>query len=261
MKRTLFLLCALYGLNLNAQVPTCVRDSSIIASGALLSPAPYSPSAPYYNLNDACIDHFYTQSVTVNVPDNFQSIPVTKVSIATTGAISDMPVGLTYACDPPNCEFPAKSLGCIVLYGTPTSANAAPDTFDLGITATVYTALGPIQLQFPGQVAPGSHYYLALKTADCLAGTYDAGNQLSMLANAPNPFTGQTQISAESLVSGDFQFVVYDMLGHRVHTQTLRITVGHNDFTFDAGSLPRGTYYYTLGNNNGVATRRLVIGE
>ncbi len=262
MKGTLPLLFALLcALSVAAQAPNCVRDSSIIASGALLSPAPYTPTEPFYNLKDACIDHPYNQSVTINVPDAFQGIPVTKVSVATSGAISDMPAGLTYACDPPNCVFPAKSLGCIVLYGTPTSANIAPDTFDLGITATVTTAFGDIPLTFPGQVAPGSHYYLALKSPACLVGTYERGSQFTMLKNVPNPFNNQTVITAESLNAGDFQFEVFDLLGQRVYNQTLRLEVGLNQFTFDAGQLSNGSYFYTLSNRDGKAARRMVIAK
>jgi len=262
MKKTLPVLFALFcALSLSAQAPMCMRDSVIYGTDSLLWPLPYTPSAPNYNLNDACINQPYNQSVTVNVPSSFQNIPVTKVSIATTGAISDMPAGLTYACDPPNCEFAANSLGCIILYGTPTTANMAPDTFDLGITATVFTALGPIALQFPGQVAPGSHFYLALKTPECLVGNYDLGNQFTLLKNAPNPFGDQTLITAESLVAGDFQFEVFDLLGQRVHLQKLRLEIGLNEFTFDAGDLANGAYFYTLSNRDGKAVRRMVIAK
>lgn len=260
MKSTLSLLCALLcALSVAAQAPVCVRDSSIIASGELLAPAPYSPDAPDYNLNDACIDHPYNQSVTVNVPTDFQGIPVTSVSIATSGAISDLPIGITYACDPPNCVFAAGSLGCIVLYGTPTNANIAPDTFDLGITAAVATPFGSIPVTFPGTLAPGSHYYLALKSPECLVGTYDLGHQFTLLKNAPNPFSTQTLITAESQVAGEFQFEVFDLLGQQKHTQTLRLEIGRNEFTFDAGDLANGAYFYTLGNRDGKAARRMVI--
>lgn len=262
MKRTLPLLFALLcALSAAAQVPTCVRDSSVIQSGALLAPAPYTEQAPDYNLADACIDHPYNQSVTVNVPTTFQGIPITTVSIATTGAISDLPIGLTYACDPPNCVFAAGSLGCIVIYGTPTSANPAPDTSDLGITATVNTPFGGLPVQFPGQLAPGSHYYLAVKTAECLVGTYDLGGQFTLLKNAPNPFSSQTVIIAESQVADEFFFEVFDMLGQRVHQQTLRMEVGRNEFTFEAGNLANGAYFYTLSNKNGKAVRQLMVAK
>jgi hypothetical protein len=260
MLKSLPLFFALFcALSVAAQAPVCIRDSSIIATGALLSPAPYTETDPSYNLKDACIDNFYSQSVTVNVPTSFQGIPVTQVSIATTNAISDLPIGITYSCDPPNCVFPAGSLGCIQLYGTPTDVNPAPDTADLGITATVTTPFGGIPVVFPGQVAPGSHYYLALKPSSCLVGNYDLGNQFTLLKNVPNPFGSQTMITAESQVAGDFQFEVFDLLGQRVHAQTIHLEFGLNEFTFDASTLANGAYFYALSNRDGKAVRRMVI--
>jgi hypothetical protein len=260
MKKFLTLLCALFVASVAfAQVPACVRDSSLIASGDLLSPAPYSETEPFYNLNDACIGVAYNQSVTVNVPTSFQSIPISNVTAATMGAVSNLPAGLTYACDPPNCVFPAGTLGCIVLYGTPTPNNTAPDTLDLGITATVNTAFGGIPVTFPGQLAPGSHYYLALKTAACLVGNSDINTPFTAVKNAPNPFGNQTVITVESLSAGDFQFEVFDVLGQRVHAEWLSIAAGKNEFTFEVGNLPNGSYTYTLGNRDGRAARRMVI--
>lgn len=261
MKKTLpFLFALMCTLPISAQAPDCVRDSSIIATGALLSPAPYTDDAPNYNLADACINQFYTQSVTVNVPTSFQGIPITTVSLATTGAVSNLPIGVTYACDPPNCVFDAGSLGCIVLYGTPTSANAAPDTLDLGITATVNTPFGGLPVQFPGQLAPGSHYYLRLyEEGQCMVGTFDTGSQIAQLNNVPNPFNGQTIIVAESLVAGTFQFEVLNLLGQKVHSRNLRLESGRNEFYFDASQLQKGGYIYTLSNRNGRAVRRMIV--
>lgn len=260
MKKILPVLCALFcAFSLSAQAPMCKRDSTILGTDSLLWPVPYTTAAPNYNLNDACIDHAYNQSVTINVPSSFQGLPITNVNIPTTNGISDLPAGLTYACDPPNCVFLPGTLGCIVIYGTPTTANMAPDTFDLGITANVVVFGQPIPVQFPGNIAPGSHYYLALKTSDCLVGNYDLGNQFTLLSNAPNPFGDQTVITAESLVAGDFLFEAFDLLGQRVHMQSLRLEIGRNNFTFDAGNLANGAYFYSLSNRDGKAVRRMVI--
>jgi len=263
MKSTLSLLCAtLCAFSLAAQAPNCVRDSSILLTGALFSPAPWDTTTKQYNLNVATIGQPYNQSVTINIPLAFENIPLINVSVATTGAVTNLPVGLTYACDPPNCVFPAGSLACIVIYGTPTDANMAPDTFDLGISTIVKTILFDLPLNFPNTGLPNQpelHYYLVLKGEQGQIGTYDVGSQFTALKNAPNPFSGQTLITAESLVAGEFQFEVFDLLGLRVHTQTLRLEVGLNEFTFEANNLPNGTYFYTLGNREGRAARRMVI--
>lgn len=252
------MLCA---LSLAAQAPNCVRDSTILVTGALFAPAPWDTAKMEYNLKVATIGQPYSQSVTINIPLAFEGIPLINVSVATTGAVSNLPIGLTYACDPPNCVFPAGSLACIVLYGTPSAANMAPDTFDLGISAIVKTVLFDLPLNFPNTGLPNvpeQHYYLILNSTSP-SGTHDFGSQFSALKNAPNPFNGQTLITTESLVAGEFQFEVFDLLGLRVHTQTVRLEVGLNEFSFEAGNLANGTYFYTLGNREGRATRRFVV--
>lgn len=260
MEKTLTLLFALFcALSLAAQSPTCMRDSIIVGTDSVLWPLPYTPAAPNYNLNEACINHPYNQSVSINVPDSYMGFPVTNVNIATSNAISNLPVGLTYNCDPPNCVFNANTLGCILLYGTPTNANMAPDTLDLGIMTSVSTAFGVAIITLPGQLEPGSHYYLILKTPECLTGSYDFGNQFTLLKNTPNPFGNQTLITAESLVAGDFQFEVFDFFGRRLYEQKLRLEIGHNEFPFDAGELANGAYFYTLGNRDGKASQRMIV--
>jgi Secretion system C-terminal sorting domain len=258
MKKSLPLLFVLAFASASfAQV--CMRDSSIIQSGALLSPPYWDTVTMQYNLMDACINHAYNQSVTVNVPNSFQNIPITSVQIATSGAVTNLPAGLTYSCDPPNCLFVAGQLGCIRLYGTPTVANTAPDTLDLGIKTTVNSALGPIPLEFPSQLPGDNHYYLALKTEACLVGTYDHNVNLGYVKSAPNPFSNETTITAESIVPGDFQFEVFDLVGQRVHARVVRLDAGVNTFTFDGSNLPNGSYFYSLGNRDGKVSRRLVI--
>ena len=237
----------------------CVRDSSLLQTGLLLSPAYWDTITMQYNLADACINHPYSQSVTVNVPLSFQNIPLSSVTIATTGAVSNLPAGMTYSCDPPNCVFVAGALGCIRLYGTPTAANTAPDTLDLGITTTVNTVLGGIPLIFPGQLPGNNHYYLALKTEECLVGTYDHNANIGFVKTTPNPFSDLTTISVETRVFGDFQFEVFNIFGQRVQARTVRLDVGVNEFTFDGSTLANGAYFYTIGNREGKVSRTMVI--
>ena len=243
----------------------CTRDSNILQTGGLLSPAPYAPDSPYYNLKPACINEMYNQSVTVFVPDSFNyqgliKVKINSVSIPTTGAIGNYPAGMTYSCDPPNCVFQPLTLGCILLNGTPASSNT-PDTFDLQITANVSTIIGTYPVKFPGDAAPGNHYYLLLKEMGaCLSsGLSDVGSPFSDMRALPNPVSQQTTIEVLSTQSGDFQFEVFDLLGQRVHARTVTLFEGANQFTYDASQLPAGTYVYSLGNTlSGKSQRRLV---
>lgn len=257
----LFVFATLFSFRSTAQI--CVRDSNLLVTGDLLSPAPYAPDSPFYNLKPACIQEMYDQSVTIFVPDSFDyqgiiKIKINNVSIATSNAIGNYPAGLTYSCDPPNCVFNPLTLGCIRLYGTPTTANMA-DTFDLKIEASVSTIIGPQKINFPGDAAPGNHYYLILRNmGECVSGTDDPGSPFSAVQAVPNPLNDHTRIDVRSTQNGRFQFEVFDLLGHRVHAQAVELFEGENQFDFDASALPAGTYLYTVGNSDGKSIRRMV---
>jgi Secretion system C-terminal sorting domain len=270
MKKTLLLsLLLLSGFaSLYAQIPQCKRDSSVLKDTAnIVAPLPYTMLVPKYNLNEACINQPYRQFVTIEVPPTIvvAGIPatLTSASLATTGAVVNLPSGLTYACDPPNCVFNSGTLGCIVVYGTPNMPKPTlPDTFDLKINANVLTTLlpVPVPVEFPGPIAPGN-YFMVVKPAGstCLSSTIDLGSRIASMKNAPNPFGDQTLIEVESMITGDFNFEVFDLLGQRVHLQSVRLNEGANQLTFDAGELPNGSYLYSLNNGQGRATKMMVI--
>lgn len=257
MKKTLLLLLCLLNGMLCVSAQVCMRDSSIYQTDTLLSPETWTPENMAYNLNVACIGQPYEQSVTFNVPSTYQNLPLSSVSIAQTGAISNLPAGITYSCDPPNCTFAANTLGCILLYGTPTAANPAPDTSDLGILVSVNFQFGSLPLEFP---LGDQHYYLILQTAACpSSGTNDLNGQIASVRNVPNPFTAMTQIEVGSYQAGDFSFDVYDLLGQRVYADQIRLEAGLNKFSFDAGYLANGSYFYTISNAEGKVSRLMVI--
>lgn len=253
-----------------AQVPPCKRDSSVLKdTTTIIIPQPYLPTSPVYRMNEACINKPYLQYLTLEVPATLTVSGITaglnSASIATTGAITNLPAGITYACDPPNCVFNTGTLGCLVLYGTPNMAKPTlPDTVELKIKASVSTTLFPvpIAIDIPGPVVPGN-YYLIVKPAGAVCATtpvFDPVTRIESMKNTPNPFTGQTMISVESLESGEFLLEVFDLLGQRIHAQKVRLTEGSNQFTFDASHLANGTYVYSLSNGgNARASKRMVV--
>lgn len=260
MKKGLLLFVAIAIATFSYAQP-CTRDSNLLQTGGLLSPAPYSPDSPFYNLKKACINEPYNQSVTVNVPAAFGGFSIDSVTIPITGGISMLPVGMSYTCDPPNCRFLPQTLGCILLEGTPTTANLpVPDTADLGITAIVWTPLIDLPVTFPGTVAPGNHYYLILNpTGQCVSAATEPGSPFASVRNLPNPFTDQTTFEIQSTQTGRFQLEVFDLLGHRIRSETVQLYEGANQVSFEFSSLPSGAYLYTVGNAaSGRSVRRMV---
>ncbi len=241
---------------------TCERDSSIIGTTEIVSPKPWSETEPIIYTAPACINEPYSQSVTFNVPNTFTylgtTVPVSKITVAPTGAVSNLPAGLSYSCDPPNCEFLANTLGCMLISGTPTPNNT-PGDFELSITVTVFSVIS-IPIEFPSGVGTGQKYFITVKnTGECTSGTSDLSGQIAGIKNAPNPFGQYTSVMVEALTSGQYQFEVFNLLGKKVQDQTIQLNTGSNQFTFDAGELPNGTYFYALGNREGRVTNTFVI--
>jgi hypothetical protein len=253
----LFFSC--FGSLLSAQ---CMPDSSILATGDLVAPPPV-PVDSATSLNLACLTEPYTQTITLATPDTFTlsgfTAALDRVEIALTGAVTNLPAGLNYSCNPPNCVFENGTLGCILLSGTPTSPAGI---YELGITLRVYPQgiPFPIDVAFPSQVAPDLRYYLEVRAANqCNVGTNDLASQIGTLRSAPNPFGQQTEIQIESNTNGLFTFEVFNLVGQRVYAEPIRLAEGFNQFTFDAGDMANGTYFYSIGNAEGRATRTFVI--
>jgi Secretion system C-terminal sorting domain len=256
----LFLALILIVGNLSAQ--TCERDSIVLDSMWLVAPKYWTPTDPTIYTKPACINEPYSQSVTFNVPPQITlsgfTLPLTKITVAATGAVTGLPVGLNYSCDPPNCEFLANTLGCMLISGTPTNANTPGDK-ELTIKVTAYSLITQ-EIEFPGTIAPSSKYYITVKnTGECASGTSDLSGQIAGVKNAPNPFSQFTEVMVDALVAGEYSFEVFNLLGKKVNEQQIELVQGRNQFTFDAGELPNGTYFYALGNRTGRVTNTFVI--
>jgi Secretion system C-terminal sorting domain len=261
MKQLLVLLACSF-LSFVSMAQDCERDSSILGTQEIISPPTFSATNPVISTAPACINEPYTQFVTFNVPAQFvfNNIPLSidSITIEPAGAVSGLPAGLSYSCDPPNCHFAKNTLGCMLISGTPTPNNT-PGNYELSINLTVYSLL-QIDLAFPGELGVGQQYFITVKNpGECASGVNDLSNEIFALKNTPNPFGQSTVIEVESAVSGQYQFDVFNLLGQRVYNEPIQLVPGTNQFTFDAGDMPNGTYFYSLGNAQGRATKTFVI--
>lgn len=76
----------------------------------------------------------------------------------------------------------------------------------------------------------------------------------------PNPFTTTTSIRYILPQSQFVSLIVYDNLGKKVAELVHESQdAGSHTVSFDAANLPRGIYFYRLGINNGVETKKLLV--
>ncbi|HEU4928292.1 MAG TPA: T9SS type A sorting domain-containing protein, partial [Candidatus Krumholzibacteria bacterium] len=88
---------------------------------------------------------------------------------------------------------------------------------------------------------------------------------LTVLSNAPNPFSGTTEMRIGLPSESDVTLEVYDVAGRRVAVRTLdRVSAGWQRLTFDGRDdegkpLPSGVYFARVNAAGGSATRKLVV--
>lgn len=263
-------LCSLSSALLAQQTVTCKPDPTLPDTAVGVFPVPYSAKTPKGGISDtACLNTYFDFVFTLSVPKSFNAglfgtIPVNSIQLSTTNAVENMPTGLTYTCNPPNCVFPSGSKGCIIVSGTPTNANNVGRT-DLKIKGQVNSVL-PIDITFPNaQLFDEGNYYLYVRpqgsTACRTSSTRELAATKLRMGNVPNPFTGSTQIEVEAEIRGQFDFRVFDLMGRSLYRRPVQISQGINRIPFEANNLAPGLYVFTLTDGFNTVSRKMVIGR
>jgi len=247
----------LIGSTMHAQ--QCEADSSYLAPGVVgVFPLPDAMGTDTSSLPTAYVNCEYELVFTAIVPDSVDLggnlIDLTSVEV---NDISNLPPGIdAYFCEPDaDCLFVDNSIGCLVFRGTPTEAGE----FSIVVEATVNGALA---ITFPGLLVPGQYKVIVEpEPADCpMVATEDVFTEaIGLRQNVPNPFSNVTIIEMDSQVSGDYDFKVFNLTGKTVHQEQVNLLVGKNTITFDGSRLGEGMYFYSIGQGNSIATRRMIV--
>ncbi len=261
MKQVLTLLAFFLVLG-SASAQLCTPDTAINhLPGVYVLPQLYNPDThPTIDTKPACKGEFYDMTVTLKIPDtivfNGISLVLDSVVAKTTGAITGMPTSLTYSCNPPNCHYKAKTLGCARIYGNVDTTNTTGQKI-IKFAVNAYTPAFPVPIPVTlDQLSPNSQFIIVVKEkGQCTSGTDDLHEQIASLRNVPNPFNGMTEIQVASRTTGEFQFEVFSLLGQRLHSQSVQIFEGQNAFDFNGSQLAAGTYIYRLSNRDGQVTK------
>lgn len=263
----LFTLCCIAGaFGLNAQTCTPAQNFPM---GAIAVPASWSPERLDAGIRDtACINSYYEFTLSVRAPGSIPSLPgvtINSIAIPAQNGVTNLPVGLSYVCNPPNCVFPRDSLSCVKVFGTPTDPGDIGQK-DLTLLLTINTTFGQLSnIPYPNeQLDPGGHYYLHVKaegSSGCFifTSTSEETAQAFSVTARPNPTTGFMQISVQSAQSGLFDFQISDMTGRPVHRERVPLYAGENTLHYDGSMLPAGMYVYSLSNGSETVTHKLVI--
>lgn len=264
MKKLILLTFVLFNTYAVAQV--CEPDQQYADETAGVYPLPDSVGSDISSLDSAFIDLPYSMVMTAIVPDSveFELNPGDSTSLNTfdlakviLDTIIGLPPGLTYTCEPENCEFPDQVSGCVLISGTPTTIG----TYSMIVETRVDVGLGTvlIPITFPGDIFPGEYKIFVDEQEEVSVHT-PTGSAVGLGQNVPNPFSTSTTITINTRQSGEFDFKVYNLLGKEVYREKLSLSAGNNTYIFKGNQLHSGLYFYTIGQQgNNIATKRMVI--
>lgn len=250
-----FYLLATFMLSaLSAYSQACLPDSTYRDSTAGVYPRPIVPGGTGKGIDKAaCINKPYEFVFTVVIPDTLRipGVPLllnlTHAKIDPTGAISNLPDGITYGCNPPTCIYPKKTIGCLVLKGTPTKNNT-PGDYKPVIKLTIGTLLGNIEIDYPGAQFPGE-YILKLYDENCLIATKDI--QVSQYSFFPNPTQGWINSREEEIR----EFRLTNSIGQLISYQP---TLSESKFLLDE-KLPDGFYLLQWKSTNKSYSQKILL--
>ncbi len=85
-------------------------------------------------------------------------------------------------------------------------------------------------------------------------------DNFSLANNYPNPFNPSTNIKFDIAKSTIVKLTIYDSKGSEVKTLVNeRLQPGSYEYSFDAGNLPSGAYFYRLSSQEFTETKRMVL--
>lgn len=251
------------GFSLQSQV--CLPDSMYLDSTGFVFPLPYdSLLNPEGGIDvEACINQEFEFTWTLKVPDTILfpgipiPLPILSFDIPTSGAIKNLPIGLSYGCNPPNCIFTAGEMGCVRISGIPTDANPT-GTYDLEFTGVLKTKLGAnIPVTFPDQNLYPGHYYLQLNeenSPNCTTSGDYPDSWVNSVRIIPNPISDQPTMTIESAVNQSLDIQVIDLTGRIFRSWQIEAGSGMQLIPLDLHDLPAGYWIYRVRSGRGVQT-------
>jgi hypothetical protein len=264
MKNVLLILILLVGYIQLAEAQSCIPDTTL-ADSVLVFPLPFQEGVEGTGIMDtACVNTYFETVIQFQIPAEYNSpfgvVPINSVDLPTEGAVLNVPAGFDYVCNPPNCMFEKDSTGCIVLYGTPDVG--AEGVYDLKVSIVI-RSLVDLPLTLPDGALVTGNYFLHVQeegSPGCQPlATRELLDDYLTLSNVPNPFGDYTEIRVSSLLTGNFSFEVFNMLGQSVHRRSVHLMEGANFIPFDGSQLSNGMYQYVLSNQRGMVSGKMMI--
>lgn len=244
---------------LNAQVDLCEPDTTYAGSGSYINPEPYHPrlNPDAGILDSACVNHDYSFVFTAVVPDSLLGFTLDSIVIEENG-ILNIPTGIGYKCNPPNCNFSSGTIGCFELNGKPEPGNALT-YYDLKMKVKIVVGGGLLTISdtLPDILSDSAHYFLPLFGEDCTTGIYDNAVQKFDVRIKTNPIYNLLEFNVISDSNDKIDYSIYSINGKKVINNNESYFT--NEIRENISGLSPGIYFLKVKQGNNLITKKFTI--
>jgi len=275
MKKTLLLLALVLGYsNVNAQcTPDALYQDSLFGiwpdtiqnlpscNPGLTYHAELTIKTPSTLIEAAAGDSSMTSFDTLGSTFQIADWPVDSMSLV---QVSGLPNGLNLNCVSSNCVLAGDLLTCVSVDGT---TSDPVGIYPIVILIDIYTHgildLGIIQYPIATSLFDATGSYESITGYEIVVTSSTSVevinfNEFTLLQNNPNPSNGNTEIKFNTPISENVTFVVTDMFGKLVYSESIQSVSGMNIVKL-TNPLSAGIYTYSVNNNNMLLSKRMII--
>ena len=275
MKKTLLLLALVLGYsNVNAQcTPDALYQDSLFGiwpdtiqnlpscNPGLTYHAELTIKTPSTLIEAAAGDSSMTSFDTLGSTFQIADWPVDSMRLE---QVSGLPNGLNLNCVSSNCVLAGDLLTCVSVDGT---TSDPVGIYPIVILIDIYTHgildLGIIQYPIATSLFDATGSYESITGYEIVVTSSTSVevinfNEFTLLQNNPNPSNGNTEIKFNTPISENVTFVVTDMFGKLVYSESIQSVSGMNIVKL-TNPLSAGIYTYSVNNNNMLLSKRMII--
>jgi hypothetical protein len=203
----------------------------------------------------AFINQLYSQVATIKPPATYMMEDSTVISLhhVKLMEVGNLPTGITWQSNAENNEFTAGEYYCVLMEGTPDSAGEYPLRIVVDVYVIVIPGFPPVKV-----ATAVDSTSLSMVVVDDSGIKEGKNAHFIVRQNIPNPFQNETRIEFYTEKNGPVGFEVYNLLGKKIHTETINAEKGENSLVFSGKSLPGGSYFYILKSGSGQSAGMMI---
>lgn len=205
----------------------------------------------------------YTQVVYVHPPDDTTAnvppigmVTVTNIVI-TVDNISNLPPGLTVACNPASCAFNGGVSGCLLISGTPTTAGLYNLSVNITTNGDAIIFGNPVPVSQQDTIES----YRILINPDPSGINTNYNPEVFEILNINTSGSSDISVKVNAPSKMRSQFQVIDLIGKTAVESSYELSKGINNINIPSGSLKSGIYLLKVTGNSKAVTGRFVVAK